>query len=152
MTSWSLEPMDITKCFHPWDSPSKPLLQPHQRLLVRGELSAFTYVLSNWKHVVFDWVKVSDLAMREQYFCCHWGKKTVPLLASTSLWKSYWEFQWSAAKCNFKTWNWKLWCCTEAKVCVCVYIYIYIKKSVTVFQIQTCKICQVKEGNDGDNF
>lgn len=35
---------------------------------------------------------------------------------------------------------------------VCVYIYIYIKKSVTVFQIQTCKICQVKEGNDGDNF
>lgn len=67
----------LQECFHPWDSPSRPFLQPHQLLLVRGDLSAFTYVLSNWKHVVFDWVKVSDLAMREQYFCCHWGKKTV---------------------------------------------------------------------------
>lgn len=25
-------------------------------------------------------------------------------------------------------------------------------KKVSLFQIQTCKICQVKEGNDGDNF
>lgn len=115
----------LQECFHPWDSPSRPFLQPHQLLLVRGDLSAFTYVLSNWKHVVFDWVKVSDLAMREQYFCCHWGKKknSLPLLASTSLWKSYWEFQWSAAKCNFKTWNWKLWCCTEAKVCDFFFIF-----------------------------
>lgn len=130
--------MDVTKCFHHWDSLSGLYCSHISSCLFIG-----TSLLS-----VLSWVTKRMLCLvelrRKQYFCCHWETNNLSLLASTSLWKSYWEFQWSAAKCNFKTWNWKLWCCTEAKV--------YKKKCVTVFQIQTFKICQVKEGNDGDIF
>lgn len=31
-------------------------------------------------------------------------------------------------------------------------VWFFFLKKVSLFQIQTCKICQVKEGNDGDNF
>lgn len=138
----------LQECFHPWDSPSRPFLQPHQLLLVRGDLSAFTYVLSNWKHVVFDWVKVSDLAMREQYFCCHWGKKkqSPPSCINIPL-EVILRIPVKCCQMQFQNLELKIVVLYRGKS-----VWFFFLKKVSLFQIQTCKICQVKEGNDGDNF
>lgn len=148
MTSWSLELMDFKNV---------SILEIVRQGLFCSHIS-FCLFVGTSQLSLMSWVTESMLCLIElrlviwpwenNTFAAIGGKKnSLPLLASTSLWKSYWEFQWSAAKCNFKTWNWKLWCCTEAKVCD---FFFFLK--VSLFQIQTCKICQVKEGNDGDNF
>lgn len=148
MTSWSLELMDFRNvsileivrqglfCSHI----SFCLFVGTSQLSLMSWVTESMLCLIELRLVIWPWENNTFAAIGEK-------KNSLPLLASTSLWKSYWEFQWSAAKCNFKTWNWKLWCCTEAKVCD----FFFLKK-VSLFQIQTCKICQVKEGNDGDNF